>query len=54
MDFNLGDQPITDIRYDDVTGDLYASTDFSVLRLPDGGLADPRRARPRRSPRRTA
>ncbi len=34
---NLGDQPITDVVYDDVTGDLYASTDFGVLRLPAGG-----------------
>ena len=37
MDFNLGDQPITDIVYDDVTGDLYVSTDFTVYRLPAGG-----------------
>jgi hypothetical protein len=39
LSFNLGDQPITDVVYDDETGDLYASTDFSVLRLEDGGSA---------------
>jgi hypothetical protein len=37
MDFNLGDQPITGIVFDDVTGDLYVSTDFTVYRLPAGG-----------------
>jgi hypothetical protein len=37
MDLNLGDQPITDIVFDDVTGDLYVSTDFTVYRLPAGG-----------------
>ena len=31
LSFNLGDQPITDVVFDDETGDLYASTDFSVL-----------------------
>jgi len=39
LSFNLGDQPITDVVFDDETGDLYASTDFSVLRLEDGGSA---------------
>ena len=33
---NIGDQPITDVVLDDVTGDLYASTDFGVLRLENG------------------
>jgi hypothetical protein len=33
---NIGDQPITDLVLDDATGDLYASTDFGVLRLEDG------------------
>jgi hypothetical protein len=33
---NLGDQPITDVAFDDQTGDLYVSTDFSVLRLEHG------------------
>jgi hypothetical protein len=28
---NLGDQPITGIAYDSVTGNLYVSTDFAVL-----------------------
>jgi hypothetical protein len=32
---NIGDQPITNLAYDDQTGDLYASTDFVVLRLPE-------------------
>jgi hypothetical protein len=30
----MGDLPVTDIVQDSVTGDLYASTDFGVLRLP--------------------
>jgi len=36
LSFNIGDQPITDLVLDDQTGDLYASTDFGVLRLEDG------------------
>jgi hypothetical protein len=32
----LGDLPVTDIARDDDTGDLYAATDFAVLRLPAG------------------
>lgn len=35
--FDLGDQPVTDLVADAQTGDLYASTDFGVLRLPTGG-----------------
>jgi len=31
--YDLGDIPITDIVHDDVTGDLYASSDFGVFRL---------------------
>jgi hypothetical protein len=31
--YDLGDQAVTDLVRDDVTGDLYASTDFGVLRL---------------------
>jgi len=31
--FNLGDQPVTDLVRDDPTGDLYAATDYGVLRL---------------------
>lgn len=34
--YDFGDQPITDLVRDDVTGDLYASTDFGVLRLVEG------------------
>jgi hypothetical protein len=33
---NLGDQPITGIARDDVTGDLFVSTDFGVDTLPSG------------------
>ena len=33
---NIGDQPVTDVAFDDETGDLYASTDFGVLRLASG------------------
>jgi hypothetical protein len=36
ISFDLGDQPVTDLVRDDKTGDLYASTDFGVLRLPSG------------------
>jgi hypothetical protein len=32
----LPDFPATDVAYDDVTGDLYASTDFGVLRKASG------------------
>ena len=35
--FDLGDLPATGVARDDVTGDLYASSDFSVYRLPSGG-----------------
>jgi hypothetical protein len=35
--YNFGDQPITDLVRDDNTGDLYASTDFGVLRLVSNG-----------------
>ena len=34
---NLKDLPITDIAFDTVTGDLYASSDFGVYRLKSGG-----------------
>lgn len=36
----IGDIPLNDIAYDKVTGDLYVSTDFGVLRSP-GGQATP-------------
>ena len=35
ISLGLADQPITDVAYDDGTGDLYAATDYGVLRLPD-------------------
>jgi hypothetical protein len=31
---DVGDQPITDVAYDDQTGDLYAATDYGVMRRP--------------------
>jgi len=34
--YDLGDLPVSGIAYDDVTGDLYASNDFGVLRLTGG------------------
>jgi hypothetical protein len=33
---NLGDQPVTGVAINGVNGDVYASTDFGVLRLPHG------------------
>jgi hypothetical protein len=37
LSFNIGDQPVTGIVRDDVTGDLFISTDFGVAMLPMGG-----------------
>jgi hypothetical protein len=34
--YDLGDLPITDLVRDDVTGDLYAGTDYGALRLESG------------------
>ena len=34
--YDIGDQPITGIARDPVSGDVYAATDFGVLRLPAG------------------
>ena len=34
--FNLPDFPVTGLVRDDVTGDLYASSDFGVMKLPFG------------------
>jgi len=34
--YDIGDQPVTGIARDRATGDLYAATDFGVLRLPSG------------------
>jgi hypothetical protein len=36
ISYDLGDQPITGVQLDSSTGDIYASTDFGVDRLPDG------------------
>ena len=36
LSYNLGDLPATDLVRDDVTGDLYAGSDFGVMRLPSG------------------
>jgi hypothetical protein len=38
-DFNLGDIPLTDVVFDDLTGTLYISSDFGVMRLAAGGNA---------------
>ncbi|GAA1941443.1 WD40/YVTN/BNR-like repeat-containing protein [Nocardioides marmoribigeumensis] len=37
--YDLGDQPVTGIARNDSNGDLYAATDFGVLRLPAGGTS---------------
>jgi hypothetical protein len=37
LDYNMGDQPITDIAFDSQTGDLFVSTDFGVNLLSSGG-----------------
>jgi hypothetical protein len=37
LSYDLGDLPITDVELDAPTGDLYASFDWGVLRLPNGG-----------------
>jgi hypothetical protein len=37
--YNLGDMPMTDVAYDDVTGDVYASSDFGVYRLVSGSTS---------------
>ena len=34
--YDFGDQAVTDLVRDDVTGDLYASSDFGVMRLAAG------------------
>ena len=36
----MGDLPVTDLVRDDVTGDLYAATDFAVLKLAGGNPAN--------------
>ncbi len=37
--YDIGDQPVTGIARDADTGDLFAATDFGVLRLPAGSTA---------------
>ena len=34
--YDIGDQPVTGIAFFGATGDVYAATDFGVLRLPRG------------------
>jgi hypothetical protein len=36
LTYNLADLPTTDLVRDDVTGDLYAATDFGVMKLASG------------------
>ncbi len=36
ISYNLPDFPVTDLVRDDVTGDLYAASDFGVMTLPNG------------------
>jgi hypothetical protein len=36
ISYNLSDLPVTDLVRDDVTGDLYASSDFGVMALDNG------------------
>ncbi len=36
---DIGDQPITDVALDSGTGDIYAATDFGVLRLRRGAVS---------------
>ena len=39
LDFNLGDIPVNHLVLDDLTGDLFAASDFGVLVLPAGAGA---------------
>ncbi len=39
LSYNLGDLPVTALVRDHASGDLYAGTDFGVLRLPAGAAA---------------
>ena len=36
ISYNLPDFPVTDLVRDNVTGDLYAASDFGVMQLPNG------------------
>lgn len=37
LSHNIGDQPVTAVRYSPATGALFAATDYGVLTLPSGG-----------------
>ena len=37
----IGDQPVNGVAFDPVSGDLFASTDFGVLRLAGASGANP-------------
>lgn len=37
--YDIGDQPVTGIAHNDANGDLFAATDFGVMRLPAGGTS---------------
>ena len=39
LDYDIGDQPVLDIQYDEATGALYISTDFGVFKLGDGATS---------------
>ena len=36
VSYDLGDLPVTGVAFDDVTGDVYASSDFTVMMLQSG------------------
>ena len=44
--YDLADLPVTDLVRDDLTGDLYAATDFGVMKLKSGGTSWALRQRP--------
>ena len=37
--YDLADLPVTDLVRDDLTGDLYAGTDFGVMKLASGATS---------------
>jgi hypothetical protein len=39
LTYNLSDLPVTDLVRDDLTGDLYAATDFGVMKLASGATS---------------
>ena len=39
VSYDLGDLPATGVAFDDVTGDLYAASDFGVMRLRHGATS---------------